>query len=666
MDVYENIFSNVVSSPITDTNPYDLPVTVTSTQLEQDYFLTQIDETVKAFLLAEKDMIPDTSLGIVLGDHNNDGGIDLEDVKGILQDKGKPLTGGNDPRDINGDGRISILDARELGLKIRNNSDQFAPFLIVSSLSFTDDPLIEGVLMDESQITRFSAGLNNTPFEDYRNIRGILRPDGTFSLNTQKLRQLNNNSPLEDGEYTLHLFAKDQWNNQTTADIGFILDTTAPEIEVGLLFSSGISNSGKIITFDPTLTGTITDLTDIVSFEASLRGTTVNITDLIDSEGNFTIDWTILQQLNNNLPLTEGGYSISFTATDIAGNISDPLTFDFVWDFSFPSFDLITDLNQPITENTLLVGTAFDKISGINQFTYRFDNGEEIEIIVDEFGNFSQPIDLTGINNGGHTFEIFISDIAGFGMGIRQPVEVTVIEIIIIITPPTFNFNLLEDTGISNNDWITQNPIIIGNLVNDNNVISFTASLNSQSNVSIFDLVQEDGSFILDESVLARLNGNQPLTDGFYLYDISAEYSAVNGIGFGVGVLGFLTLDTQPPQLTLNTPLEGVELTQGDSLSGNIDGTIAESFFGPRLGMTSLSYRFDDQAEIAITLDENGNFDQLFDLTGLAQGSHVLTITGVDIAGNISLDTFNIVIPSPNNLSLIEEDQGLTFIRPLI
>jgi hypothetical protein len=128
------------------------------------------------------------------GDANNDGGLTNQDLDLILKDRNKPLVGTNDARDFDGDGKISIFDVRKLGLVIKGNNDKIAPTFSASLANdtapdggtntdlITSDPAIAGTLIDGSQITRFRAGFDNTPVDQFFNILGILEADGSFAL----------------------------------------------------------------------------------------------------------------------------------------------------------------------------------------------------------------------------------------------------------------------------------------------------------------------------------------------------------------------------------------------------------------------------------------------------------------------------------------------------
>lgn len=59
--------------------------------------------------------VPDEcEITAIVGDLDVDGDVDRDDVKIILASRNKLVTGENDPKDINGDGKITVRDARKL------------------------------------------------------------------------------------------------------------------------------------------------------------------------------------------------------------------------------------------------------------------------------------------------------------------------------------------------------------------------------------------------------------------------------------------------------------------------------------------------------------------------------------------------------------------------
>ncbi|WP_339390453.1 Ig-like domain-containing protein, partial [Crocosphaera watsonii] len=63
-----------------------------------------------------------------------------------------------------------------------------------------------------------------------------------------------------------------------------------------------------------------------------------------------------------------------------------------------------------------------------------------------------------------------------------------------------------------------------------------------------------------------------------------------------------------------------------------------------------MSYRFDQGELIEVTVDENGNFDQRFDVTGLSFDEHSLTLIATDEAGNITEETVNVTVQELTSL----------------
>lgn len=196
----------------------------------------------------------------LLGDADGDGDTDNSDVTLILNDRNKPLVGSNDLRDFDRDGRISIFDARKLGLAIAANTNKTAPVISASLFNdtapngttntdgITSDASISGKLTDTSKITRFRAGFNNTPVENFTDILGVVATDGSFSLTPEQLAQINGGSLLDDN-YTLHLQAKDQWGNLSSVfDVRFTLDRAAPTVIIAEpLEGTQISRGAELI-----------------------------------------------------------------------------------------------------------------------------------------------------------------------------------------------------------------------------------------------------------------------------------------------------------------------------------------------------------------------------------------------------------------------------------
>lgn len=115
----------------------------------------------------------------------------------------------------------------------------------------TSDPTIAGKITDTNRIKSFEAGFNSTPLGKYFNVLPDLKPDGSFTLNRDRLQQfLGGNIP--DGRHTLHLWAKDERGNsdKLVFNVSFTLDTQSSPAPTSLDLltesDSGSSNSDNL------------------------------------------------------------------------------------------------------------------------------------------------------------------------------------------------------------------------------------------------------------------------------------------------------------------------------------------------------------------------------------------------------------------------------------
>jgi hypothetical protein len=287
--------------------------------------------------------IPQIPDEIIAGDISRDGGVDNADSNLIYADRGKPVIGTEDPRDIDRDGRITLRDVALLSRTVQGNTDKTGPLLgldLINDLNgVTDDPLIGGTITDTNRVTRFKAGLEGKAEADYFNIRGTIGNDGSFTLDKGRLEEINN-GPLNDGLHTLSFFAKDKWNNITRSSIVFTLDTTKPVIEVGLSNDTGSSSVDQITSLAD-ITGKITEANTISSFKAGFDNTELNnfidITAQLKADKTFSLDSSILKLINGNVDLNQGQHTLKLIAIDGVGNATDTIGFTFTLDTIAPT-----------------------------------------------------------------------------------------------------------------------------------------------------------------------------------------------------------------------------------------------------------------------------------------------------------------------------------------
>src|SRR5262249_54477295 len=133
-----------------------------------------------------------------------------------------------------------------------------------------------------------------------------------------------------------------------------------------------------------------------------------------------------------------------------------------------------------------------------------------------------------------------------------------------ISTPPTgltyssapqIQAALANDTGSSgtNNDSITSDPTIAGQLGHANALAAFRAGFDAPPASNFFDVssdVQSGGSFTLSPDRLAQVNGG-PLAQGPHVLHVQATDPQSNVSAF---FDVHLTLDTLPPTIVISQP----------------------------------------------------------------------------------------------------------------
>ncbi|WP_228142123.1 Ig-like domain-containing protein, partial [Acinetobacter baumannii] len=129
---------------------------------------------------------------------------------------------------------------------------------------------------------------------------------------------------LADGPHTITVTATDAAGNVGNDTAVVTVDTTAPVVS----FTDASTNDTT-----PALTGTIDDPT----------ATVVVTVDGVDypAVNNGDGTWTLA---DNTLPvLADGPHTVSVTATDVAGNVSTPVTGTVTVDATAPTLAITTD-----------------------------------------------------------------------------------------------------------------------------------------------------------------------------------------------------------------------------------------------------------------------------------------------------------------------------------
>lgn len=201
-------------------------------------------------------------------------------------------------------------------------------------------------------------------------------------------------------------------------------------------------------------------------------------------------------------------------------------------------------------------------------------------------------------------------------------------------TAPVVSASLVNDTGISDQDSVTSDPVFSGSVSDDDEVTGLFASLSnggvSAGFVDVSSALEADGSFTLDAALLEQVNGGQ-LDQGLqtltlFARDETGSESARHEVKFAVDTSAPVV--TSAPSGTLSLLPSTLRLEFDGVLAG---GDIDESIF-------TLTDAQGVPVEIASVARTGGSHISLTLETALPNGDFTLDVAGglTDLAGNVS------------------------------
>ncbi|HEY1379330.1 MAG TPA: Ig-like domain-containing protein [Gemmataceae bacterium] len=214
----------------------------------------------------------------------------------------------------------------------------------------------------------------------------------------------------------------------------FHLDATAPAVTVTS------PATGQTFTASPTVTGHATDAGGVASLQATVDGGAAQAV-TVNAQGDFSFNPSVT---------TDGSHTVTFIATDTAGNQSAPTALTFTLDATAPTID-VTDPpgNSLSNTNRTFTGVAADNV-GLSQVTVSVDGGAAQAVTVDAQGNFSFTSTLAtdGTADGVHSLTFVARDGAGTTASVTRV-------FILDVTPPVATL-----VGPADGQTVSTNPTI--------------------------------------------------------------------------------------------------------------------------------------------------------------------------------------------------------------
>ncbi len=415
---------------------------------------------------------------------------------------------------------------------------------------------------------------------------------------------------LADGNHILTASQTDAAGNTGTSSISFTLNTVVPAITAALANDTGTSAVDGLTTND-TLTGTATAGGTVTI----LNGTTVLGTTAAGPDGS----WSFTPK-----GLADGSYILTASQTSIAGN-TNTASVGLTLDTTAPVLgaalaqDTGASATDGITADPKVIGTT----DGAGKIVFSL-NGQIIESYASPGGQ--QVISPADLPDGAYQVTLSDTDAAG-------NTGTATLDFTLDTKPPVLTAALAHDSGAQGSDGITNNPALTGTAE-----AGGTVTILNGATVLGTTTAGPAGSWAFTPTGLA---------DGSYTLTTSQTDAAGNA---GSATVGF-TLSSAVPTVTAALADDtGVSAIDGITDNDAVTGTAAAG--------TTVTIAEGDTVLGTATAGNDGSWN--FTPLGLAEGSHVLTVSQTDIAGNTGTTDvgFTLIATAPTVTAEVAQDSG--------
>lgn len=444
---------------------------------------------------------------------------------------------------------------------------------------------------------------------------GTVAADGSWSV----VLPAGALTTLPDGGASFDVTVADAAGNNASQTIPFTVDKVPPEVTVQPINGTDTLNATEVQS---------NQTINVTSPDAAQVTVNVNGAGYTALPGATPGSWVVTLPAGALAALPDGQVAYTVTVTDAAGNATT-VTRGVNLDATAPN--VVVD---PVTRDNVLDPTELANGFTLTGQTVPAEpgatvaltvNGQPLSGVVNADGSWSVPVPaaaLSGLGDGPQQLTVTVTDGAG---NASAPLNV---DFAVDSTASALLINPLEgDNAISRAD-ISDGLTVSGSSVRIPEGTPVTVTLNGQQ----YQAVVNAGGFwtVTVPNAAAAL-----ISDGTATVTVSSV--DVNGVPLS-SEQQFLIITQQLPLATINTPfgdgtINIIEAAAGGALTGTT---------GSRGAGQSVSVQLDNGAPISGTVDANGNWT--LPLTPaqiglLAQGSHTVTVTVADAAGNQNTQT---------------------------
>ncbi|WP_323909885.1 retention module-containing protein [Aeromonas caviae] len=422
--------------------------------------------------------------------------------------------------------------------------DLTAPVITVSAPDNTNDrtPTLTGTTDAPagSTVTLLVTDANG----NQQTLTATVQPDGSFSVDVT--------TPLAEGGYQVTASVTDPAGNTGTATDDGSVDTTAPIVTVNAPDNTNDST--------PTITGT-TDAapgSTVTLTVTDANGNQQTLTATVQPDGSYSADVVT--------PLPDGGYDVTASVTDPAGNrgtSSDDGSVDTTANITVS----LDDVNAANVANTPISGTSDVGPGRTVTLVISDATGKSVTVtaVTDADGNYQTNADLSGLADGNLTVVASVTDAAG------NPASATDDTILLDTTPPDASITL--DGNITPDDVINaaeskQDIAVTGRVggdVKEGDTVTLTV------NGKAFT-----GLVLADKTFSINVPGSDLVADGEKVIDAKVTTTDAAGNSTTVTDTEGYSVDTQGPSVVVD--IADDQLTVGET--SDVTFTFSEKVTG--------------------------------------------------------------------------------------
>lgn len=302
---------------------------------------------------------------------------------------------------------IDNVDNLETSQKINFQFDDESPQLKLISVDGAFSPNADGVKDSMNIVLNVSDDFSKTLYYTF-NVDGqtIFRTISLEEERTISWNGMQNGTLFSEGIHLYEIYVEDEAGNRSASISGeVILDTTPPQIQL-TGDGSYIAGSGGLLvnyTVNENLCSKDVKIDFVVTAGASELSSVSDMVMLPPNEKVLT--WSGQGGLNNIIP--NGSYSFKMSAQDVAGNKSQTVEGNVLFDATQPLTQLLFEggsFNDWISHSTNIVLKSYDLGLGVASTFYRLN---QIGVVID----YTAPFTIK--DSGAHELYYYSTDNAG-------------------------------------------------------------------------------------------------------------------------------------------------------------------------------------------------------------------------------------------------------------